>query len=148
MTNQQINKVWNCLAAILDQVEMLSYYGSLLEQRKLRLEKIEGRVLWIRDILKDEKKALGKKSGKSKLKIRDSLIAPDNRKGLIMTDGQIEKIRHCLTAILDRVEFMSCQGKLSEQRKKRLKEVKHQVLEIKHILRGSYGRYSKVVQPL
>ncbi|GAI72816.1 unnamed protein product [marine sediment metagenome] len=50
---------------------MLSYYGTLLEQRKSRLKEIEGRVLQIRDILKDEKKRLQKKSGKSKLKIRD-----------------------------------------------------------------------------
>ncbi|GAH87748.1 unnamed protein product, partial [marine sediment metagenome] len=107
----------------------------LLEQRKARLEKIESGVLQIRDILKDEKKVLGKKSGKSKLKIRDSLIALDNRKGVIMTDRQIEKIRHCLTAILDQVEFMSCYGSLSKQRKERLKEVKRQVLKIKGILR-------------
>jgi hypothetical protein len=60
MTNRQIGKIRNCLAAILDQVKMLSYYGSLLEQRKLRLEKIEGRVLRIRDILKNEKKRLQK----------------------------------------------------------------------------------------
>jgi len=61
MTNRQIGKIRNCLAAILEQVKMLFYYGALLEQRKLRLEKIEGRVLQIRDILKDEKKALKKK---------------------------------------------------------------------------------------
>ncbi len=145
MTNRQIGKIRDCLAAILDQAEMLSYYGALLEQRKPRLEEIEGRVLRIRDILKDEKKGLEKKSGKSKLKIRDSLIALDNGKGLIMTDHQIEKIRRCLTVILHQVEFMSCQGKLSEQRKKRLKEIKRQVLEIKDILRGSYARYSQVV---
>jgi hypothetical protein len=136
MTNQQINKIRDYLAVILEQVKMLSYYGILLEQRKPRLEKIEGRVLQIRDILKDEKKALKKKSGKSKLKIRDSLIALDNRKGEVMTDQQIEKIRHCLTVILHQVEFMSCQGRLSEQRKERLKEVKCQVLEIKDTLRG------------
>ncbi|MBA7709590.1 hypothetical protein ES703_118511 [subsurface metagenome] len=69
------------------------------------------------------------------MKIRDSLIAVDNRKGLVMTDHQIEKIRHCLTVILHQVEFMSCQGSLSEQRKERLKEIKRQVLEIKDILR-------------
>jgi len=148
MTNYQIKKIRDYLAAILEQVEMLSYYGSLLEQRKPRLEKIEGRVLRIRDILKDEKKALGKKSGKSKLKIRNSLIALDNRKGIVMTNRQIGKIRHCLTVILDQAEFMSCQGRLSEQRKERLEEIKRGVLEIKLILRGSYGRYSKVVQPL
>ncbi len=136
MTNQQIKKIWNCLAAILEQVEMLSYYGSLLEQRKERLEEVKGRVLRIRDILKDEKKGLEKRSGKSKLKIRKSLIAPGNRKGVIMTDHQIEKIRHCLTLILHQVEFMSCQGRLSEQRKERLEEIKCRVLEIKHILRG------------
>ncbi len=72
MTNYQIGKIRDCLAVILDQVKMLSYYGALVEQRKERLEKIEGRVLWIRDILKDEKKALKKKSG----------IALDNRKGV------------------------------------------------------------------
>ena len=77
MTNQQIEKIWNCLAAILEQVEMLSYYGSLLEQRKERLEEVKGRVLRIRDILKDEKKGLEEKSGKSKLKIRDFLITLD-----------------------------------------------------------------------
>ncbi|GAI82467.1 unnamed protein product, partial [marine sediment metagenome] len=38
--------------------------------------------------------------------------------------------------ILDQVEFMSCQGRLSEQRKERLEEIKRQVLEIKDILRG------------
>ena len=81
MTNQQIEKIRDCLAAILEHVEMLSYYGSLLEQRKERLEEIKGRVLRIRDILKAEKKGLEGKSGKSKLKIRDSLIALDNRKG-------------------------------------------------------------------
>ncbi|GAH77675.1 unnamed protein product, partial [marine sediment metagenome] len=91
-------------------------------------------------ILKDEKKVLGKKSGKSKLKIRDSLIAFDNRKGVVMTDHQIEKIRHCLTAILGQVEFMSCQGSWSEQRKERLKEIKRQVLKIKDILRGMSGK--------
>ena len=51
MTNQQINKIRDCLAAILEQAEMLSYYGALLEQRKPRLEEIEGRVLRIRDVL-------------------------------------------------------------------------------------------------
>ncbi|MQY58134.1 MAG: hypothetical protein GH144_00800 [Clostridia bacterium] len=146
MTNQQINKIRDCLAAILEQVEMLSYYGALLEQRKLRLEEIEGRILQIRDILKDEKKRLQKKSGKSKSKIRDSLIALDNRKGEVMTNQQIEKIRHCLTVILHQVEFMSCQGRLFEQRKERLKEVKRQVLEIKDILRGSYERHNQVVR--
>jgi hypothetical protein len=135
MTNQQINKIRDCLAAILEQAEMLSYYGALLEQRKPRLEEIEGRVLRIRDVLKDEKKRLEEKSGKSKLKIRDSLIALDNTKGEVMTDQQIEKIRFCLAVIMRRVEFMSCQGRLSEQRKERLKEIKRQVLEIKHILR-------------
>jgi len=136
MTNQQIEKIWDCLAAILEQVEMLSYYASLLEQRKERLEEIKRRVLRIRDILKAEKKRLEEKSGKSKLKIRDSLIALDNRKGVVMTNQQIEKIRHCLVAILRQVEFMSCYGSLLEQRKERLKEVKRQVLEIKDILRG------------
>ena len=136
MTNRQIEKIWDCLVAILEQVEMLSYYGVLLEQRKSRLERIEGRVLRIRDILKGEKKVLGKKSGKSKLKIKKSLIALDNTKGIVMTNEQIEKIRYCLTVILKQVEFMSCHGSLSEQRKERLKEVKRQVLEIKHILRG------------
>ncbi|GAI80541.1 unnamed protein product [marine sediment metagenome] len=58
MTNQQIDKIWDCLAVILEQVKMLFYYGALLEQRKSRLEEIEGRVLRIRDILKDEKKGL------------------------------------------------------------------------------------------
>ena len=53
-----------------------------------------------------------------------------------MTGQQIEKIRHCLVAILREVEFMSCHGSLSEQRKERLEEVRCQVLEIKHILRG------------
>jgi uncharacterized protein YxjI len=99
------------------------------------LEEIEGRVLRIRDVLKDEKKRLQKKSGKSKSKIRDSLIALDNRKGIVMTDQQIEKIRHCLTAILDQVEMLSYYGALLEQRKKRLEQVKRQVLEIKDILR-------------
>lgn len=51
MTNQQIEKIRDCLAAILEQVEMLSYYGSLLEQRKERLEEIKGRVLRIEKIL-------------------------------------------------------------------------------------------------
>jgi len=136
MTNQQIEKIRDCLAAILEQVEMLFYYGSLLEQRKERLEEIKGRVLRIRDILKAEKKGLEGKSGKSKLKIRHSLIALDNTKGLVMTNQQIEKIRHCLVAILRQVEFMSCHGILSEQRKERLEEIKGQVLEIKDILRG------------
>ena len=63
MTDQQIGKIRNCLVAILDQVEMLFYYGALVEQRKERLEQIKGRVLRIRDILKAEKKILGKKSG-------------------------------------------------------------------------------------
>lgn len=143
MTNYQIEKIRDCLAIILEQVEMLSYYGILLEQRKLRLEKIEGRVLQIRDILKDEKKVLRKKSGKSKLKNRKSLVAPDNRKRIVMTDRQIEKIRHCLTAILDQIEFMSCQGRSSEQRKKRLREVKRQVLKIKDILKGMSGKELK-----
>jgi len=143
MTNYQIEKIRDCVAAILEQVEMLFYYESLLEQRKPRLEKIEGRTLQIRDILKDEKKALKKKLGKSKLKIKDSLIAPDNKKGVVMTDQQIEKIRHCLTVILQQVEFMSCQGRFSEQRKERLKEIKRQVLEIKHILRGMNGKELK-----
>ncbi|MQY58919.1 MAG: hypothetical protein GH144_04835 [Clostridia bacterium] len=146
MTNRQIGKIRDCLAAIWEQVEMLSYYGSLLEQRKPRLEEIEGRVLQIRDILKDEKKGLEERSGKSKSKIRDSLIALDNKKRLIMTDQQIEKIRFCLVVIMRRVEFMSCQGSLSEQRKESLEEIKRQVLEIKHILRGSYGRHSQVVR--
>ena len=75
MTNQQIEKIRDCLAAILEQVKMLLYYGSLLEQRKERLEEIKRRVLRIRDILKAEKKGLEEKSGKSKLKIRDSIIA-------------------------------------------------------------------------
>ncbi|GAI94678.1 unnamed protein product [marine sediment metagenome] len=136
MTNQQIEKIRDCLAVILEQVKMLFYYGILLEQRKPRLEKIEGRVLRIRDILKEEKKRLEEKPAKSKLKIRDSLVAPDNRKRIVMTNQQIEKIRHCLVAILRQVEFMSCQGKLSEQRKERLEEVKRQVLEIKDILGG------------
>ena len=136
MTNQQIEKIWDCLAAILEQVEMLSYYGSFLEQRKEKLEEIKGRVLRIRDILKDEKKGLKEKSVKSKLKIRDSLIALDNRKRVVMTNQQIEKIRHCLSVILRQVEFMSCHGILSEQRKERLEEIKGQVLEIKDILRG------------
>ena len=135
MSNRQIAKIRDCLAAILEQAKMLSYYGALLEQRKPRLEEIEGRVLRIRDILKEEKKALGKRSGKSKLKIRDSLIAPDSRKGVVVTNQQIEKIRHCLVAILRQVEFMSCHGSLSEQRKERLEEVKRQVLQIKDILR-------------
>jgi len=143
MTNFQIEKIRDCLAAILEQVKMLSYYGSLLEQRKPRLEKIEGQVLQIRDILKDEKKALKKKSGKSKLKIRDSLVAPDDRKGVVMTNQQIEKIRHCLTAILDQIELMSCYGSLSEQRKERLKGVRHQVLEIKDILKGMSSKELK-----
>ena len=129
MTNRQIGKIRDCLAAILEQVEMLSYYGALLEQRKPRLEQIESRVLQIRDVLKDEKKRLEKKSDKSN-----------------MTDQQIEKIRHCLTVILHQVEFMSCQGRLFEQRKERLKEVKRQVLEIKDILRGSYERHNQVVR--
>jgi len=140
MTNYQIEKIRDCLAVILEQVEMLSYYESLLEQRKPRLEKIEGRTLQIRDILKEEKKKLRKKSGKSKLKIRKSLIVPDNRKGVVMTNQQIEKIRHCLVVILRQVEFMSCQGSSSEQRKKGLKEIKRQVLEIKNILRGGVVR--------
>lgn len=136
MTNYQVEKIRDCLATILEQVKMLSYYGALLEQRKERLEEIKRRVLRIRDILKAEKKGLEEKSGKSKLKIRDSLIALDNRKGVVMTNQQIEKIRHCLVAILRQVEFMSCHGSLSEQRKERLEEVKRQVLEIKDILKG------------
>lgn len=143
MTNYQVEKIGDHLAVILEQIEMLSYYGVLLEQRKPRLEEIEGQVLQIRDILKDEKKALGKKSGKSKLKIRKSLIAPDNRKRVVMTNQQIEKIRHSLTIILHQVEFMSCHGKLSEQRKEKLKEVKRQVLKIKGILRGMIGKELK-----
>jgi len=143
MTNYQIEKIRDCLAVILEQVEMLFYYGVLLEQLKPRLEKIEGRVLQIRDILKDEKKALKKKSDKSKLKIKDSLTALDNKKGVVMTDQQIKKIRHRLIVILDRVEFMSCQGRLSEQRKERLKEIKRQVLEIKGILEGISGKELK-----
>ncbi|TET25049.1 MAG: hypothetical protein E3J76_01940 [Candidatus Aminicenantes bacterium] len=143
MTNQQVEKIGDHLAVILEQIEMLSYYGVLLEQRKPRLEEIEGQVLQIRDILKEEKKALGKKSGKSKLKIRKSLIAPDNRKRVVMTNQQIEKIRHSLTIILHQVEFMSCYGRLSEQRKERLKEVKRQVLKIKGILRGMIGKELK-----
>jgi len=121
MTNQQIEKIRDCLAAILEQAEMLLYYGSLLEQRKERLEEVKGRGLWIRDILKAEKKELKEKSGKSKLKIRDSLIALGSRKGIVMTNQQIEKIRFCLVVILRQVEFMSCQGRLSEQRKKKVK---------------------------
>ncbi|GAI78716.1 unnamed protein product, partial [marine sediment metagenome] len=136
MTNYRIEKIQDCLATILEQVEMLFYYDTLLKQRKLRLEKIEGRVLQIRDILKDEKKVFGKKSGKSKLKNKKSLVAPDSRQKIVMTNQQIRKIRHCSTAILDQVEFMSCQGRLSEQRKERLKEVKRQALKIKDILRG------------
>jgi hypothetical protein len=89
MTNRQIEKIRNCLVAILEQVEMLSYYGILLEQRKERLEQIKDRVLRIRDILKAEKKVLGKESGKSKSKIRDSLIALDNKKGVIRNDKTI-----------------------------------------------------------
>ncbi len=135
MTNWRIGKIRDCLAAILVQVKMLSYYGALLEQRKPRLEEIEGRVLQIRDVLKDEKKRLQKKSGKSKSKIRGSLITLDNRKGEVITNQQIEKIRFCLVVIIRRVEFMSCQGSLSEQRKERLEEIKRQVLEIKDILR-------------
>ena len=143
MTNYQIEKIRDCLAVILEQVEMLFYYGVLLEQLKPRLEKIEGRVLQIRDILKGEKKALKKKSDKSKLKIKDSLTALDNKKGVVMTDQQIKKIRHRLIVILDRVEFMSCQGRLSEQRKERLKEIKRQVLEIKGILEEMSDKESK-----
>jgi len=137
MTNKQINKIRDCLVVILEQVEMLSYYGILLEQRKPRLEKIEGRALRIRDILKNEKKGLEERSGKLKLKIRKSLIAPDNTKGIVMTNQQIEKIRHCLTVILHQVEFMSCQGRLSEQRKERLEEIKAQVLRIDKLLERS-----------
>ena len=136
MTNQQIEKIRDCLVAILEQVEMLFYYGSLLEQRKERLEEIKGRVLRIRDILKAEKKGLEGKSGKSKLKIRHSLIALDNTKGLVMTNQQIEKIRHCLTVILGQVELLSYYGSWSEQRKERLEEIKCRVLEIKDILKG------------
>ena len=73
MTNQQIEKIRNCLITILEQVEMLLCYGTLLEQRKQRLEEIKGRVLQIRDVLKDEKKRLKKKSSKSKLKIRSTI---------------------------------------------------------------------------
>ena len=51
MTNQQIEKIRDCLAAILEQVEMLSYYGALLEQRKERLEEVKRQVLEIKDIL-------------------------------------------------------------------------------------------------
>jgi len=136
MTNQQIEKIRDCLAAILEQVETLFYYGILLEERKSGLEEIEGRVLRIRGILKDEKKRLRKKSGKSKLKIRDSLIALDNGKGIVTTNQQIEKIRHSLTAILEQVEFTSCYGNWPEQQKERLKETKRQVLKIKDILRS------------
>jgi len=60
-----------------------------------------------------------------------------------MTNQQIEKIRHCLTAILEQVEMLSYYGALPEQRKERLKEVKHQVLEIKDILRGMSGKELK-----
>ena len=63
MTNYQIEKMRNCLTAIVEQVRMISHYGALIEQRKKGLEKIEGQVLQIRDILKDEKKRLEKKSG-------------------------------------------------------------------------------------
>ncbi|MBA7530046.1 hypothetical protein ES705_22249 [subsurface metagenome] len=136
MTKKQIEKIRDCLAAILEQVEMLFYYGTLLEQRKERSEEVKSRVLRIRDMLKAEKKELEEKSGKSKLKIRDSLIALDNRKRVVITNQQIEKIRHCLVAILRQVEFMSCQGTLLEQGKERLKEIKGRVLEIKDILRG------------
>ena len=115
---------------------MLLYYGSLLEQRKERLEEIKRRVLRIRDILKAEKKGLEEKSGKSKLKIRDFLITLDNRKRVVMTNQQIEKIRHCLTVILGQVELLSYYGSLSEQRKERLEEIKCRVLEIKDILKG------------
>jgi len=143
MTNYQIEKIWDCLVVILEQVEMLFYYDTLLKQRKLRLEKIEGQVLQIRDILKDEKKVLGKKSGKSKLKNKKSLVAPDSRQKIVMTDQQIRKIRYCSIAILDQVEFMFCQGRLSEQRKEKLKEVKRQVLKIKDILREMSGKELK-----
>ena len=50
MTNQQIEKIRNCL----EQLKMLSYYGALLEQRKERLEEIKGRVLRIKDILRGQ----------------------------------------------------------------------------------------------
>ncbi len=74
MTDQQIGKIRNCLTAILDQVEMLSYYGVLVEQRKERLEEIEGRVLRIRDILKAEKKRL-KKNNKKVVRRNDKIIS-------------------------------------------------------------------------
>jgi len=135
MTNWRIEKIGNCLAIILEQVEMLFYYGILLEERKSGLEEIEGRVLQIRDILKEEKKALRKKSDKSKLKIRNSPVALNNGKRVVMTNQQIEKIRDSLTAILEQVEFMSCYGILLEQRKERLKEIKRRVLKIKDILK-------------
>ncbi|MBA7481489.1 hypothetical protein ES707_16963 [subsurface metagenome] len=63
MTKKQIEKMRNYLTAIMEQVRMISHYGVLLEQRKKGLEEIEAQVLQIRNILKDEKKRVEKKSG-------------------------------------------------------------------------------------
>jgi len=52
MTNEQINKIWECLAAIREQVKKLSYYGALLDQRRERLKEVKRRVLQIEKILK------------------------------------------------------------------------------------------------
>lgn len=52
MNNEQIEKIRDCLAAISNQVESLSYQESLSEQGEERLEEIKRRVFQIDDILK------------------------------------------------------------------------------------------------
>lgn len=53
MNNEQVERIRDCVAAILGQVESLSFQESLSEQGEERLEEIKRRVLQIKDILRD-----------------------------------------------------------------------------------------------
>jgi len=53
MTSEEKEKIRDCVAAILGQVESLSFQESLSEQGEERLEEIKRRVLQIKDILRE-----------------------------------------------------------------------------------------------